>query len=109
MAEKVPTWSARWTEATEIGDYDTYRQHQTVGCTRTHDGRETDLVEASADSDFRRDQVSEEACTSMRRFDRAAQVRDKASRTGQLVRGLLKKAVNFDNPASARLHILVAD
>lgn len=55
MAEKVPTPSARQNEAP---DHDSYRQHQTVGCTRTGGWRKTDLVEAAADSDFRRDQVS---------------------------------------------------
>jgi hypothetical protein len=65
------------------------------------------VVEAVAYSDLRRDQISEEESAGMRRFDRAAQVRDKATITSLLVRGLLKKAL--DNPASARLHIMVAD
>jgi hypothetical protein len=67
------------------------------------------VVEAVAYSDLRRDQISEEESAGMRRFDRAAQVRDKATITSLLVRGLLKKALEVDNPASARLHIMVAD
>jgi hypothetical protein len=49
-------------------------------------GRAADLVEATAHSDFRRDQVSEEACTCMKRFDKAALYR-RARLDHRVVRG----------------------